>query len=462
MAEGKLLRGNATGNVFPQPIKDFLAQELPKVSPSNRITTEQAKELFDRTHKAGLVTYQEGWRSLDPHVMSSLVQVVMLSADVRVEEEIQDNRSSILTKVGGQLLRDATESDPDIKNALDALAAQIERVSKKSDDGTWPIPKLNRFEEILEEEIHRFDKGVHSESQVYPPRVPTVDFSIGVDVGDDCVDSLVQMGHGLRRSVVFAMLRTHRRLKQEFENPEDGRQSPLYLFLIEEPELYLHPQAERRRMAELKELSQDDDAQVVLCTHSAIFVDLNEYKGIHRLERPGRLATRVTSWTGPDPGADVADTVSLIWRTNVYRSAMVFADLVILVEGASEQAAIPHIARKLELTKPDVEVEVVSCDGNANIPPIQTILEGLGIKYVAWLDNKSASDRREVAKAKANKKGFGVVVTTDQNWEKMNGLSGSDNKIYKSWKYFIQEDREPNEKLKARMTAAYSWEDYEG
>jgi putative ATP-dependent endonuclease of the OLD family len=258
------------------------------------------------------------------------------------------------------------------------------------------------------------------------------------------------------------MLRTHRRLKQGNGGPPQANAgfAPLYLFLIEEPELYLHPQAERRRMVELKELADDDNAQVVLCTHSAIFVDLAEYKGIHRFERPGRNATNVISWTGPDLDADPVRTISLANRFNIYRSAMVFADLVILVEGASEQAAIPHVAEKLGLTTADIDVEVVACDGNSKIPPYQTVLEGLGIKYVAWFDSDDQDQVKEGKTIRSN--AFGKIITTDRDWEQMNGLStSSKNKVYNSWKFFVFDDNDPNDKLKNRVTAAYNWRDEE-
>ena len=460
MFEGTYLRGSL--NQLPDNIKDFIREEVDNVSDGGRLSPEEAKELFRRLSETNLVEYGDGWTALDPQVLDSIIQVVFLTANMRGEEELQDNRTSILTKVGGQLLREATDGDAGIAGALENLDAQIQRVTQKDGEGAWVFPRLNRFEEILEEEIHRFDEGVTSESHIVGPRLPRVDFSIGVDIRDECVKGLDHMGHGLRRSVVFAMLRTYKRLKQEIPRAADAPEPPLYLFLIEEPELYLHPQAERRRMIELRDLADDENAQVVLCTHSAMFVNLNDYKGIHRFERSGRQATNVIGWTGPDAGADVAEALSLIWRTNLYRSAMVFADLVILVEGVSEQAAIPHVARKMGLTRPDHEVEVVSCDGNSNIPPIQTILEGLRIKYVAWLDNENKDDKAEVEKAKKIRtQDIGRIVTTDLNWEKMNGLTaGSENKIYKSWKYFIQDDKDPNDKLQERMTAAYNWEDF--
>lgn len=442
--------------------KDFLTASLLEVSPAGAVKPDQAKEVYKRMLDAGHVTFERGWCPLDSQDLSSIVQVIMLSADVRGEDELRDTGKSVLNQVGGLLLREATKGHHGINQALSDLQREIGEVTRKDQNNQWIFPRLNDFETFLSEEIRRFDGTVKAESTVIPPRVPSVDFTIKVEISDGFVSELDKMGHGLRRSVVFAMLRTHRRLKQANSRNGDSAASfdPLYLFLVEEPELYLHPQAERRRMAELKELSNDDNAQVILCTHSAIFVDLADYKGIHRFSRPGRQATNVKSWTGADLDTDPAKTISLTNRFNVYRSAMVFADLVILVEGVSEQAAIPFIAEKLGLTTPDVDVEIVSCDGNGNIPPYQSILEGLGIRYVAWLDS---DDKGPIEEAKRIRSAaLGKVITTARDWERMNGLStkGKD-KVYRSWKHFIFDGAQPRQALIDRITAAYNWRDFE-
>lgn len=99
MFEGTFRRNSV--DAFPEPIRQFLPDALERVSEGGRVTPEQSKELFRLVDEAGLVEYGDGWSSLDPQVLDSLVQVVFLSANMRGEEELQDNRTSVLTKVGG-------------------------------------------------------------------------------------------------------------------------------------------------------------------------------------------------------------------------------------------------------------------------------------------------------------------------------------------------------------------------
>ena len=46
-------------------------------------------------------------------------------------------------------------------------------------------------------------------------------------------------------------------------------------FILEEPELYLHPQAQRSLFDSLQELSAEN--QVLLCTHSSSFINIDNY-----------------------------------------------------------------------------------------------------------------------------------------------------------------------------------------
>ena len=74
-------------------------------------------------------------------------------------------------------------------------------------------------------------------------------------------------------------------------------------------------------MQELKELSEVDNAQVVLCTHSAIFVDLTQYEGILRFNRLERKETTVQSWSGIELKVTDKKTLSTTYRFDPSKSA---------------------------------------------------------------------------------------------------------------------------------------------
>ncbi len=463
IAKGEITKAEITSDTtLPKDIKEFITSN----SPSGKVLRDTWISIFQDLKNNFLIDYEDGWMPFDSSKLSSIVQVVMLEADARGEEQVVDSNRSIFSRVGSLLLHEAIKRHAGITGATEKLRKEIEIISRKDDNNKWQIAELNDFEEILSEEVKKFDGFVDAQPRITPPTLPLIQFKIQIRIDDGVVDGIDKMGHGARRSFVFAMLRVHKRLQEKayvsLESTVENEISPLYLFLFEEPELFLHPQAERKRMKELKELSEVENVQVILCTHSAIFVDLSEYKGILRFNRANRKESSVQSWRGQELKVIDKKTLSKIYRFDPSKSAMLFADLAILVEGRSEKICVPHIAEKLEIDTS--EVEVVDCDGNGSIPIFQQILEGFGIKYVAWLDldSNKPGDVDAVAAAKQVRASFGKIVLTPIDWENLAGIAtNKKEKAFSSWRHFMFDDRNPNEKVKARIQAAYNWQDYE-
>ena len=64
--------------------------------------------------------------------------------------------------------------------------------------------------------------------------------------------------------------------------------------VIEEPEMYLHPQAQRYFYRLLCEMSEKDQCQVVYSTHSPIFADVNRFEALRLVRRESGEHSRVT------------------------------------------------------------------------------------------------------------------------------------------------------------------------
>ena len=422
----------------------------------SRVQAEGWIAAYKLLEEKGMVEMSDGWDPISDANLTSLVIPVLLRADLKAAEELSDAGDTALGRVGGFLVRQAASQHEGLQKANENLKTQIEDVSKRSEDGKWEFEPLNRLEDILKNEIQAFDSAVIVDAKISPPKLRPLTFGIDVSVHDQFVKDISGLGHGLQRTAIFALLRIPQKMSM-VPPTEPIPEAPLYLFLIEEPELYLYPQAEKRRMKELQALADLPQVQVFLATHSAFFVDMWRYRGISRVARPDRLTSTLQQWDGPDLSADQRDLLKATRYFHPTRSAMLFADLVILVEGATEQVMLPILAERLGI---DVgEVEVVDCNGMGDLDLYARILQSFKMKYVVWPDS-DAKDKIKKLKELINP-AYGRLVIAKKDWEVMTGIGGSDDKPWRSYNHFVIQGKAPNDLTSKCIQAAFSWQDFD-
>ena len=112
------------------------------------------------------------------------------------------------------------------------------------------------------------------------------------------------------------------------------------LFAVEEPELFLHPHAQRHVASLLRKIANEPSTQVILTTHSASILAQTDMLDVIRVDRDERGGTRCCRLTASYDGLDA-------WERTLTGdfAEMFFADRVVLVEGPSETIILPRIAR---------------------------------------------------------------------------------------------------------------------
>ncbi len=197
-------------------------------------------------------------------------------------------------------------------------------------------------------------------------------------------------GHGLQRTLIMTLLQL---LTEEQAHPLEPNEQPLTrstVLLVEEPELYLHPQMEKLMRDVLYRLASQHGMQVACCTHSPFFLDIaDRYKAIVRLVKTpagDSIGSQVTQDLFPTPG-DRAEKERLqtVARFHPTINELFFAKHVVLFEEFSAIAAFERAAdlcglfsRHLRLRR---EVSFIDCDGKLNIRAFQRILNAFGIPY---------------------------------------------------------------------------------
>lgn len=186
-----------------------------------------------------------------------------------------------------------------------------------------------------------------------------------------------ELGLGVQSAIVVGIFEAFRQIGGDFGT-----------VLIEEPEMYLHPQAQRYFYGLLTELADTGACQVVCSTHSPVFADVSRFESIRLVRRPPGGTTTVTAVT---EDADLAwlaerrDAQKLVALTSA-RSEAFFAQRVLLVEGPGDVLAVRMLAERLGHNLDAADRAVIECGGKHGIAFVGRICHALGIPALALHD----------------------------------------------------------------------------
>ncbi|MEY9281677.1 ATP-dependent nuclease [Bradyrhizobium yuanmingense] len=181
---------------------------------------------------------------------------------------------------------------------------------------------------------------------------------------------------------------------------------------IEEPELYLHPHAQRSLMKQFEALAAAGN-QLFISTHSAHFLDVARSDRIVRVERcedeDEEVCTQVETASSEElliarkhlhPEREMTVESVRAFVRNVRTAEMTeafFAHVVIIVEGASEREAIPVFARSQGFDFDENGISIVSAGGKSAIDTLFQLYDLHGLKTFTVFDNDSGNPSEKAA-----------------------------------------------------------------
>lgn len=203
--------------------------------------------------------------------------------------------------------------------------------------------------------------------------------------------------------MIFALIKAYSQLLKEERETEEAvdrenaiqnagtpeefkrKSSKSTFFIFEEPELYLHPQAQRELFNSLQELSRSSN-QIIIATHSSFFVDLELYKSICIVRKNDLNLGTVIIQNTEDLFADFDEKqkFNMVYWINPDRGELFFANKVILLEGPTDKTVIPYLAKQLECFRFDYTL--IDCGSKDAIPVYTTLLNRFKLKYVVVYD----------------------------------------------------------------------------
>ena len=343
----------------------------------------------------------------------------------KAEDDLSTKGRSIFNALYERVINKMSEANQEFRGAKEKIALLMRVLNRTNEDGTENIARpieLSSLEESINIEIENWNATI--DVDIIPPDINDI-FKVGtkVWVNDGIRTDVGRKGQGLQRALIFALVRSLAKLMRQEREEADGAESAAqdfssrqasrsWYFILEEPELYLHPQAQRELFDSLVKLSSGE-SQVLLCTHSSSFINLKWYHSICVVRKNSiEEGTTVLQCTEElFPKRKDKDLFNMTYWINPDRGELFFAKKVVLVEGPTDKTVLPQLATKLGIFRH--EYTIVDCGSKDAIPNYLRLLNRFKIPYVVVYDKDHQTGKLPDAILSADKSSQKIESNVD-------------------------------------------------
>jgi AAA15 family ATPase/GTPase len=197
------------------------------------------------------------------------------------------------------------------------------------------------------------------------------------------------------------------------------------IFLIDEPELHLHPQLQKALFKEF----QESKYQTIYTTQSDCFINIATWRSVTRFQKEFLVFPKIEDLNEVLDGKKLVKHLDEIKRWHQHQSIffrednqIFFSRKCLLVEGPAELYGIPILAQILR--KDLNNITIISCNGKGKIPYYQLLCRSFHIPFFTLFDLDGASENQgdnQRPRDWADTNGLAMFSTS---FEKLFGISG--------------------------------------
>lgn len=268
--------------------------------------------------------------------------------------------------------------------AVTSMNAALTQVASHL-NGQNRMAELASFETDATTAIASFFPGLSLHLNFTPPSIDDLFKSLTITLSDaqGLPRPFTSFGHGAQRSAHMALIK----LLADLTGTAAGNQGGTVVLLIDEPELYLHPQAIELLRESFLQLS-NQNFQIIFSTHSPLLIgrahalqSLMIYKNqANRTVVRQKLSSAAAEIAAHQHHAEVIFSI----QSATY---LLFSERVLLVEGKTEQMLIPQIYQVARgHSYAHDKGCIVSGSSSSTLVPMMRILRAVGFTPKALAD----------------------------------------------------------------------------
>ncbi|HGY12386.1 MAG TPA: hypothetical protein ENK36_08500, partial [Desulfobacterales bacterium] len=386
---------------------DYVGQAKPGVG----VWKEKARE-FVETHLS-TDDFEDVWND-NPQgyagvLKGTLPHFIFVPAVRDINDEAKVTKTNPFGKLLYAVLNNVTvEQKSELESTLESLQKRLNRIG-----GVDRLKSVMETEKKLNDVLKEY-MPCDLEIEFQSPTVETLLTTPLLFADDGFRNIVTNKGHGLQRAIIFSILRCYSEL---VTGTGEQKKKPM-IFAVEEPELYMHPQAQRNIRRVFRGIADKND-QVIFTTHSSLLLDVTYFDEVIRVESVqenigGKNTVKSMVWQLPIKamiedfkarrGIDATEDSIRELYAHAYhpnRSEGFFAKSITLVEGATEQYALPIYAEAAGFPLDSLNISVVDSGGKGTMDRLYRIFNELGIPCFMIFDyDKNSSDNNIVRKSR--------------------------------------------------------------
>ena len=204
----------------------------------------------------------------------TLPHFIFVPAVRDVTDEAKVTKTNPFGKLLYAVLENVTaQQKAELETTLEDLQKRLNRIG-----GTDRLESIVETEKKLNDVLKEY-MACDLEIEFQSPSVETLLTTPQLFANDGFRNMVTNKGHGLQRAIIFSILQCYSEL---VTGVGENKKKPM-IFAVEEPELYMHPQAQRNIRRVFRRIANKSD-QVIFSTHSSLLLDVAFFDEVIRVE----------------------------------------------------------------------------------------------------------------------------------------------------------------------------------